>query len=361
MCTWLRTRCRAESGAVVVWVVLMLPVVLGMLAFAVDVGVWYWQQQQEQSAADAAALAAARDLPGSPSSAATDAQSYVSRNISGATMASITPYSGDSATIKVTVSKPGPLFFASILGISSPTITATAVARNTQVTTIGSFFYAASTACNAITITHGGDDFSQAVVWSNGGVTASGAQDTASQVLVGNPTCAFPSQLAPPGETATSTFSGWPQPLPAIPAPCSATDITVDSSWLSSHPPGVYCTMGRISITAGNSVFNGYEFVSQSAASNAISVTQSGNTFTGVGSGAAQAIFYATVGGIAINNPITINGALFAPLGLVTFTGGSSPETGFIEANSITLNNGPYTFTGVGPTPTQGSRISLLG
>lgn len=354
-----RSGCRDERGVVIVWVAVLLPVIVGLLAFVVDVGVWYWQHEQLQNAADAAALAAARDLPGSPGAAATDAQTYVSRNVSGATMASITPYNSDSATIKVTVSKRGPLFFASVLGIGSPNITASAVAKNTQTTTNGSFFYANNTACNAITITHGGDDFSQAVIWSNGGVTASGAPDTASQVLVGNSTCAFPDQLTPPGATATSTYSGWPQPLPSTPSSCSATDITVDSSWQSSHPPGVYCTTGRISITAGNSTFNGYEFVSQSTASNAISVTQTGDTFTGWGT--PQTIFYATFGGIAINNPITINGDLFAPFGLVTFTGGTSPDTGFIESNTITLDNGPYTLIGTGPTPTSAGDVSLIG
>lgn len=344
---------------VIVWVTLLLPVILGMVAFAVDLSAWYWQHRQLQNAADAAALAGARHLPNGPSTAAADAQTYVSQNVSGATMSSTTPYNSDSATIRVTVSKPGPLFFASILGISPPTISASAVAKNTQTTTNGSFVYAGSTACNAITITHGGDDFSQAAIWSNGGVTASGARNTASQVLVGNSSCPFPSQLTPPGATATPPQTGWPQPLPWTPSPCSTTTITVDSSWLSSHPAGIYCTTAKISITAGASTFNGYEFVSQSAASNAISVTQGGNTF--IGYGTPRTIFYATLGGIAINNPITINGDLFAPFGLVTFTGGQSTESGFIEANAITLNNGPYTFVGTGPTPNSAGNISLIG
>ncbi len=45
----------------------------------------------------------------------------------------------------------------------------------------------------------------------------------------------------------------------------------------------------------------------------------------------------------------------------MTFTGGSSPETGFIEANTITLNNGPYTFVGTGSTPSSADNVSLIG
>ncbi len=134
----LSSRCRGERGVVLVWVAMLLPVILGLAAFGVDVSYWYFEQRQLQNAADAAALAAAHDLPSSPSTAATDAQAYLSQNVSGAAMASATPYNGDSAAIKVTVSKPGPLFFASVLGIRSPTITASAVARKTQTTISGS-------------------------------------------------------------------------------------------------------------------------------------------------------------------------------------------------------------------------------
>ena len=133
----LSSRWRNERGVVIVWVAMLLPVILGLVALTVDVSYWYYEQRQLQNAADAAALAAAPALPSSPGTAATDAQTYVSQNVSGAVMASTTPYNSDSTAIKVTVSKPGPLFFAGILGISSPTISASAVARNNQAPTAG--------------------------------------------------------------------------------------------------------------------------------------------------------------------------------------------------------------------------------
>ena len=355
----LRARLRDESGVVVVWVALLAPVILGMAAFTVDISAWYQQHRELQTAADAAALAAARDLPGSPSTAATDAQSYVDKNLSGATTNSTTPYSGDSATIQVTVSKPGTSFFSGVLGISAPTINATAVARNPQTTTNGSFFYAGSTACGAMNITHGGDNFTKGTLWSNGGITASGSSNTASTVFVGNSTCAFPSQLTPPGSTAASTQASWPQALPATPSPCTTSPINVNAAWLAANAPGVYCTTGAVSVGVGNTTISGYEFVSEASGNNAISVTQSGDTFTGVGT--PSTIFYATRGGIAVNNPTTVNGDLFAPSGLVTFNGGTTVETGFIEASTINLNNGPYTFVGTGPIPTSAGNIALIG
>lgn len=352
-------RLRDERGAVIVWMALLLPVLLGLAAFAVDLGSWYWQHRQLQAAADAAALAAARDLPADPTTAATDAQTFASQNAPGSTMSSTTPYNSDSSTIQVSVSKQGTSFFSGVLGISPPTITATAVARNPQTTTNGTFFYAGSTACNALTITHGGDNFTQGSIWSNGGVSASGATDTANHVFVGNSSCSFPAQLTPPGATSQPTHTGWPQPLPTTPSSCSSGPITVSASWLSSHPAGIYCATGNISIGVGNTTISGYEFVSEALGNNAISVTQGGDTF--IGTGSPSTIFYATAGGIAVNNPTTINGDLFAPNGLVVFNGGTIAETGFIEASTITLNNGPVTFVGTGPLPNSTGDIALIG
>ena len=130
------------------------------------------------------------------------------------------------------------------------------------------FAYAGSTACNAITVTQGGDDFSHGVLWSNGGVTASGASNSALAVLVAKkpPTCAFPSQFTPPGPTAVPARAAgdWPVPLPAPPATCTSGDAPkINASWLATHPPGVYCWTGTVTIAAPGATFNGYEFVSK--------------------------------------------------------------------------------------------------
>ena len=48
-----------DRGIVAVFVVLMLPVLIGGLALAVDVGFWYVIKRNAQNAADAAAIAGA--------------------------------------------------------------------------------------------------------------------------------------------------------------------------------------------------------------------------------------------------------------------------------------------------------------
>jgi Flp pilus assembly protein TadG len=372
-----------ERGAVVVLVALLLPLMMGLAALAVDVGSWYLTQTQLQAAADAAALAGAADLPSSPSGAESYAQSIASKDASGATVTSVTPYNSNSGEIQVTLSETGSLWFAALFGVKAPTITASAVAESTPGT--GNFIYAGSTACNAISITNSGTLDVSTTVWSNGGITAvnSGTVDVTGNVDVGNSSCAFPGSLTPPGATDVASYSGWPVPLPTVaqgnlPSSCSSASITItDSSWLSSNPPGIYCTTGTITIVNSSSVnFDGYEFVSESTSSTAINVVNSGSgEFYGYcpgntgdwsdcpAGGTPQTLFYATAGGISFDNSggNSFMGDIFVPDGQLSLTmSGGTGTDGFIEASTMTFtNSGGTTVTGTGPT-SSGSE-SLIG
>jgi Flp pilus assembly protein TadG len=367
-------RRRAERGSIAVVVAIMLPVIFGLAGLVVDVGSWYLTRAQLQNAADAAALAGAADLPGDPSAAATAAQTLADRNVSGATVTSVTPYNGSSSEIQVTVSKRATVSFASIVGVSAPTITATAVASTAQGT--GSFVYAASTACNAISITSSGN-MSTTTLWSNGGITATGRPVTVTgDVDVGNSACPFPSQLTPPGATSVGTYTGWPTPLPTtaqgnLPSTCSSSTLIIfGSSWLSSNPPGIYCTTGSIFIiNSGPMNFSGYEFVSENTSSDAIYVSNSGTmTLTGYcppscsSGGTPQTLFDATAGGIYVANSGTLafTGDVFAPSGQVSMAVSGSTDTGFIEASTVTFtNSGSTSCAGTGPTLSGG--VKLIG
>jgi hypothetical protein len=70
---------RGERGQVLLIVILALVALLGVAAFAIDVGYAYYAKRQLQSAADAAALAGAQDLPDAAAATAT-AQSYAAAN-----------------------------------------------------------------------------------------------------------------------------------------------------------------------------------------------------------------------------------------------------------------------------------------
>ncbi|KAF5056625.1 putative Flp pilus-assembly TadE/G-like protein [anaerobic digester metagenome] len=54
---------KEEDGQALVLVALMMVVLIGFAAIAVDIGMVTWQKSNLQNAADAAALAGAMDLP----------------------------------------------------------------------------------------------------------------------------------------------------------------------------------------------------------------------------------------------------------------------------------------------------------
>ncbi|MDX6538468.1 MAG: hypothetical protein QOI71_78 [Gaiellales bacterium] len=70
---------RGERGQVLIVVMFAMLALLGVAAFAIDVGYAYYAKRQLQSAADAAALAGAQDLPDVTAATAT-AQSYAAAN-----------------------------------------------------------------------------------------------------------------------------------------------------------------------------------------------------------------------------------------------------------------------------------------
>jgi Flp pilus assembly protein TadG len=81
-------KARGERGQVLAIVALALVALLGISAFAIDVGYAYYAKRQLQSATDAAALAGAQDLPTAAtaiSTATTYAQANTPANLSGLT------------------------------------------------------------------------------------------------------------------------------------------------------------------------------------------------------------------------------------------------------------------------------------
>lgn len=183
----MRIRNERRRGIIAVLSVVLLTVLLGMLAFAVDVGYITSTQAQLQDAADAAALAGAGQLmqpsvlfslPGQSSanqsailsaaetSASTYATNFASYNAAGPTTnivlrandieygltaadGTYTKYTGNASyansfpnTIKVTLRMDGtsganpvlPLFFGQIFGVNTSTLTATASATTYSAT-----------------------------------------------------------------------------------------------------------------------------------------------------------------------------------------------------------------------------------
>jgi Flp pilus assembly protein TadG len=120
----------SERGQTLPLIVVFLMSLLGMCAFAIDAGTWYQARRAVQSTADASALAGASQLPAGWSYGQTTAQSEFTSNKKAGDTAGYTNVTVNSSndSVRVTVSRTSPSFFANLFGITSANISATATA-----------------------------------------------------------------------------------------------------------------------------------------------------------------------------------------------------------------------------------------
>lgn len=145
-----------ERGAVIVWMALMLVLLLGSSAFAIDITGYHYAQSKEQRAADAAALAGAVYWPANGGQADTAAMTVAANN--GYAVGSVAPFGGGgscpltgNATVamctgagptpnqyKVKIVRRVPGILGGILGIGSAVVGATAVGEYLKPLAMGS-------------------------------------------------------------------------------------------------------------------------------------------------------------------------------------------------------------------------------
>lgn len=132
-----RVRGRADAGAAAIIVALVMPVLVGIAALALDIGRQQILGWQLQKTADAAALAGAVYLPTDPTRADTRALDVVAQNYAGATASSrVVP--GHPTQLEVTVSAPMQFVFAQIFGFSDTTVTRVGIGEYTAPAPMGS-------------------------------------------------------------------------------------------------------------------------------------------------------------------------------------------------------------------------------
>jgi Flp pilus assembly protein TadG len=137
-----RSAATGESGQVIVVAVLSMAILLGFLAFAVDVGILLRQKRVLQTAADSAAIAGAAELSNgivaARAAALTDSSQNGVTNGSGGVAISVTnpPSSGPNASsaakalyVEVLISKPQQTFFMNVFNIASLPVKVRAVAK----------------------------------------------------------------------------------------------------------------------------------------------------------------------------------------------------------------------------------------
>jgi Flp pilus assembly protein TadG len=120
-----------RRGAVVVLFALMLPVLLGMTALAVELSLWFLRQRDMQNAADAAVLTASvNDIDSKSTNYAAEAAAVAARygyvngaNHAGVSIARDVPCpSGQGVCYQATITSALPLLLTPVLGITGATV-----------------------------------------------------------------------------------------------------------------------------------------------------------------------------------------------------------------------------------------------
>jgi Flp pilus assembly protein TadG len=398
---------RDERGAVMMIAAGIMIAMLGMAALAIDLGSLYQNQRQAQSAADAAVLAAVYDLPASPGTAATDAQTYVTKNFPGATAAVTTPYGGSASQVQVIVTKIAPTFFAKALGFNSATVSATAVAKVTPGVTSCSTpggtcyaMFAMDTACATNPIYLGGGTTITGGLTSNGSLNVGGGGSSFGNTTYGNGSgCtvrpvnwAAQNNTFTSGPTAKAPTLSWPVNFaadfpPCVGAACTGpsgtpnfcTQATTATAWnLQTYTPAtlfsnnIYCDIGT-GTAATPTTWNGVITISGGPIESSFVagkvIINGGTTLTACGystSGYAAAgcsaavpapvttnypLVYAVGSGTSFDDSAggtSFHGDVFAPNGTANIGGGT--WTTFVEAKDVSATGGG--FTGDGPNDT---------
>jgi hypothetical protein len=130
----MKRRAGHDRGQAAVLVVVLMAVLVGVMALAIDVGLWYVDKREVQAAADAAALAGAPALVSGQSFAQSAAATiYAVDGHPDDTVAYSFP---NASTITVTATRSLDVQFASVLGLTSATVTVDASAQVRAYTTI---------------------------------------------------------------------------------------------------------------------------------------------------------------------------------------------------------------------------------
>ena len=128
-------RDQSESGQVLVLFVLLIPVLLGMAALALDLGSYSAERRTLQNAADAISLAAAQELPdqGEARATALDWASdygYSAADVTIETLAASA--SNPNPSVRVTISRTHQFAFMRALGVSQASVQASAKSVKTS-------------------------------------------------------------------------------------------------------------------------------------------------------------------------------------------------------------------------------------
>jgi hypothetical protein len=373
-----------------VLVCVSLIAIMGMIGVVTDFSFMQHQRNMMQTAADSAAMAGSEELAYGDQVTAGKADAASNGYTDGASSVTVTinnppstgPNAANSGYVEAIVSKPEPTYFLRVLGVSTMTVSARAVAYEGNgpncIYVLNPSASGAFSANGNVTVSSGCGLLVDSS--SSTGLSVVGHVSITAPTIgvVGGYSAGGSSTLTPTPKTGVIAAS---DPLSYVPAPtvgsCAHTNFSLNGSSGSSGSPyqlyaGTYC--GGISVH-GNAVlhFNAGTYVLAGGGMNIsanTTMTGSGITFyntTGTGgygaisfNGNSQANFSAPTSGplagilffqdrsipgsaagstISGNSSSTFDGALYFPTTTLSFNGNSSANGySIVVANQISLS-----------------------
>lgn len=315
-----------QKGSAMVLSVVMLPVLLGFLGLAVDVGNVYLQKAKLQNTADAATWAGGQALPSTVTAEAC-ARNYVAANKENPANAAVS-FSAANTRIKVSLTKVVPTYFVLLLNIPSVTIKASAEAE--CIGALGPFGYAVFSGSTTDPLTVNGSCWKvEGSVHSNSDIelTGSGLQVSGTVSASGNNL--FKGHSISYGylesKVATIAMPDYTSGF-AAEAASSGQVYSGDQAFVGNNLLDTTYVQGNAKVT-GNLETSG-------------ALMADGNIeFDGTHSSLSdtdQFCFYSRNGDITVHcSSSTFNGVLYAPNGKITFIGSNCTINGSIVGKNV--------------------------
>lgn len=344
---------RSDRGSILIMVAFLMTALFGMAALAVDAGFLYQSRQRMQAAADAAVMAGLPSL--ASSAAAQTAAKTAAANIAsscgfstGVTTSVATV--GTKLRLTVTITKTQSMFFSRIFGLTSKSMTVTAIGENAAA---GPAVYAKNATCPTPGGTTGlqlnGGATVQGDLVSNGGIglygTFNGNGDTqyysasCSCADNGGPgTCPNPSTSAPTVTFPSYTINSF-----------GCSSIGSADLNLSGVLSGLYCTTGDINIS-GNNISGTASFIAGGtvtiSATNVTLTAAASNNYI-IFSGATSDCYSAQSVSIG-SSAVTLNGSIYAEFGCINTSGTTVNINGSMYGNEVQLGASSGTIDATG-------------
>jgi Flp pilus assembly protein TadG len=352
---FMRNFCCGQRGSVSIITALFMAVLIGFLAFSVDVGIVLSEESSLQNAIDAASLAAAQDLPDTTKATAT-ANQYIRLNGYEPSNISIT-FSNSNNTINIAGSKEVPYAFARVLGLTGVNIYPRTAATKTGLGAAFSYALFSGNPSYTLTITGsgqyiGGNAHSNyKFIMTGSSQTITGSGEAVSQFSITGSGVTIGGMCE--GSSITTTGSGI-QIGSKVFSSAPLIDMLDFSDLIKSQAEAAGQVYNGNKIFTGSGIdidspiyVNGDVTITGSQFTGKGCILATGNiTFTGSGltSNSGDAVcFYSQNGNIAITgSSAVVDGILYAPKGTISITGSGVTVNGRVIADKLLLTGSSY-------------------